>query len=148
MYLSINPTWIKCKLDATKPNDLQVNHVIQNCPCFNVVSLCASVVEIYLKVFLLYEFTLRLLFSISNSNSLNPFLANAPISYPLKTPGNQRSSAVFRGGREEGGGGLKMETLARNGLNNFSPDFLYTIQKIFTYSKSATETLEKGAKYI
>ena len=41
-----------------------------------------------------------------------------------------------------------METLARNGLNNFSPDFLYTIQKIFTYSKSATETLEKGAKYI
>ena len=147
MCLSINPTWIKCILDATKPNNLQVNHVIHNCPCFNVVSLCASVVEIYLKVLLLYEFTLRLFFFISNSNSLNPFLANVPISYPLKSPGNQRSSAVFRGGGG-GGGVVKMGTLARNGLNNLSPDFLYAIQKIFTYSKSAIETLEKGVKYI
>ena len=35
---------------------------------------------------------------------LNPFLANVPILYPLKTPENQR------------GGGYKMGTLARNRL--------------------------------
>ena len=39
---------------------------------------------------------------------LNPFLANIPILYPLKTPENQRLSGVFRG--------YKMQTLARNGL--------------------------------
>ena len=38
----------------------------------------------------------------------NPFLANVPILYPLKTPENQKFSGVFRG--------YKMETLARNGL--------------------------------
>ena len=38
----------------------------------------------------------------------NPFLANIPILYHLKTPENQRFSGVFRG--------YKMETLARNGL--------------------------------
>ena len=131
MCLSINPTWIKCILDATKPNNLQVNHVIQNCPCFNVVSLCASVMEIYLKVLLLYEFTLRLFFFISNSNSLNPFLANVPISCPLKTPGNQRSSAVFRGrggggvGGGVAGGRVKMGALARNGLTIKTPEQRY-----------------------
>ena len=39
---------------------------------------------------------------------VNPFLANVPILYPLKTPENQRFSDVFRG--------YKMGTLARNGL--------------------------------
>ena len=39
---------------------------------------------------------------------LNPFLAYAPLLYPLKTPEKQRPSGVFRG--------YKMETLARNGL--------------------------------
>ena len=39
---------------------------------------------------------------------LNPFLANVPNLYPLKTPNNQRFSCVFRG--------YKMETLARNRL--------------------------------
>ena len=40
---------------------------------------------------------------------INPFLANIPILYPLKTPENQRFCGVFRG--------YKMETLAGNGLN-------------------------------
>ena len=38
----------------------------------------------------------------------NPFLANIPILYPLKTSENQRFSGVFRD--------YKMGTLARNGL--------------------------------
>ena len=44
----------------------------------------------------------------SSLSSLNPFLINAPILYPLKTPENQRFSDVFRG--------YKIGTLARNGL--------------------------------
>ena len=39
---------------------------------------------------------------------LNPFQANAPILYPLKTSENLWFSGVFRG--------YKMGTLARNGL--------------------------------
>ena len=42
------------------------------------------------------------------SQSINPFLANIPISYPLKTPENLWLSGVFRGN--------KMGTLSRNGL--------------------------------
>ena len=38
----------------------------------------------------------------------NPFLANTPILYSLKTPKNQRFSGIFRG--------HKMKILARNGL--------------------------------
>ena len=41
-------------------------------------------------------------------DTLNQFLANAPILYPLKTPENQRFSGVFSG--------YKMGTLARNGF--------------------------------
>ena len=41
---------------------------------------------------------------------INPFLANVPILYPLKTPENQKFSGVFRG--------YKIWTLARNGLRN------------------------------
>ena len=55
----------------------------------------------------------------------NPFLANVPILYPLKTPENQRFSGVFRG--------YKMGKLARNGLmqskkklNLKIPNFSYT----------------------
>ena len=55
----------------------------------------------------------------------NPFLANVPILYPLKTPENQRFSGVFRG--------YKIGTLARNGLmqgkkklNLEIPNFSYT----------------------
>ena len=39
---------------------------------------------------------------------INPFLANVPILYPLKTPENLWFSSVFRG--------YKMGKLARNGL--------------------------------
>ena len=39
---------------------------------------------------------------------INPFLANVPILYTLKTPENQRFSGVFRG--------YKTRALARNGL--------------------------------
>ena len=39
---------------------------------------------------------------------INPFLANVPILYALKTPENQRFSGVFRG--------YKMRALDRNGL--------------------------------
>ena len=42
-----------------------------------------------------------------NTEYFNPFLANVPILYPLKTPQNQGFSGVFRG--------YKMGTLARNG---------------------------------
>ena len=41
-------------------------------------------------------------------HTINPFLANVPILYPLKAPENQRFSGVFRG--------YKIGTLARNGL--------------------------------
>ena len=54
-------------------------------------------------------------------NAFNPFLANVPILYPLKTPENQRFSGVFRG--------YKMGTLARNGLNvhrNYIPNLAPT----------------------
>ena len=30
------------------------------------------------------------------TSDLNPFLANVPISYPIKTPKNERFSGVFR----------------------------------------------------
>ena len=46
--------------------------------------------------------------NIYNSEKINPFLANAPILYPLKTPENERFSDVFRG--------YKLGTLATNGL--------------------------------
>ena len=42
--------------------------------------------------------------------SINPFLPNVPILYPLKTPKKQRFSGVFKG--------YKVGTLARNGLKN------------------------------
>ena len=48
-------------------------------------------------------------------NIVNPFLANDPILYPLKTPENQRFSSVFRE--------YKIATLAWNGLKNIL--FLY-----------------------
>ena len=41
---------------------------------------------------------------------INPFLANVPISFPLKTPENPRLSAVFRG--------YKTRILARNELKD------------------------------
>ena len=83
MCLSIKLYLDKMYTRSTYPNNLQVNHVIQNGPCLHVVSGLARVVEIHLKVMLLYEFTLRLFFFILNSNSFNPFLAIAPILYPL-----------------------------------------------------------------
>ena len=43
----------------------------------------------------------------------NPFLANVPILYPLKTPENQKFSGVFMG--------YKMGTLAKNGLIFYKP---------------------------
>ena len=46
--------------------------------------------------------------NIYNSEKINPFLANVPILYPLKTPENRRFSDVFRG--------YKLGTLATNGL--------------------------------
>ena len=39
---------------------------------------------------------------------INPFLANMPILYPLKTPPQQNYSSVFKS--------YKMGTMARNGL--------------------------------
>ena len=39
---------------------------------------------------------------------INPFLANVPISFPLKTPENLWLSGVFRGN--------EIRTLGRNGL--------------------------------
>ena len=58
---------------------------------------------------------------------VNPFLANVPILYPLKTPENQRFSGAFRG--------YKMGTMARNGLN-----FTLTIK-----SSSCGENISKVA---
>ena len=46
-----------------------------------------------------------------NLHYLNSVLANAPISYVLKTPENLWFSGVFRG--------YRMGTLARNGLMHF-----------------------------
>ena len=45
----------------------------------------------------------------------NPFLANVPILYPLKTPENQRFSGVFRE--------HKMGILARNELRSLVEKF-------------------------
>ena len=44
---------------------------------------------------------------------INPFLANVPILYPLRTPENQSFSGVFRG--------HKIGTLVRIGLSMFVP---------------------------
>ena len=51
------------------------------------------------------------------NNFLNPYLANVPILYPLKTPENQSFSDVFRG--------YKMETLAKNGLISVSMNYFF-----------------------
>ena len=45
--------------------------------------------------------------------SINPFLANLPILYPLKAPENTKSFQLFLGGR------YKIGTLAKNGLKEF-----------------------------
>ena len=42
---------------------------------------------------------------------INPFLASVPILHPLKTPGNQKASGVFRE--------YKMRVMAQNGLIKF-----------------------------
>ena len=42
---------------------------------------------------------------------VDPFLASVPILYPLKTPGNQKPSGVFRE--------YKMRVMAQNGLIKF-----------------------------
>ena len=42
---------------------------------------------------------------------MDPFLANVPKLYPLKTPENQKVFGVFRG--------YKMGTMARNSLIKF-----------------------------
>ena len=55
---------------------------------------------------------------------INPFLANVPILYPLKTPENQRFSGVFKG--------FKMGTFARNALkleDNESENKRFVIQE-------------------
>ena len=46
---------------------------------------------------------------LSKFKQINPFLANVPILYPLKTPENLGAFS-----------GYKMGTLARNGLMSFS----------------------------
>ena len=51
----------------------------------------------------------------------NPFLANVPFLYPLKTQENQKFSCVFRG--------YKMGILARNGLHKIDVDILCDRQK-------------------
>ena len=53
---------------------------------------------------------------------INPFLANVPILYPLKTPENLWLFGVFRG--------YKMGTLARNRLT-CSRDYLYNSSEIY-----------------
>ena len=50
---------------------------------------------------------------IQNMLVVNPFQANVPISYPPKTPENQRFSGVFFWGVE-----YKMGALARNELKD------------------------------
>ena len=52
---------------------------------------------------------------IQNMLVVNPFQANVPISYPPKTPENQRFSGVFY---FLGGGEYKMGALARNELKD------------------------------
>ena len=42
---------------------------------------------------------------------IDPFLASVPVLYPLKRPGNQKASGVFRG--------YKIRAMARNGLIKF-----------------------------
>ena len=60
---------------------------------------------------------------------VNPFLANAPSLYPLKTPENQRFSVVFRG--------YKIGTFAWNGLIQQTLDFmlLSLLLMLFTFYK-------------
>ena len=57
---------------------------------------------------------------IQNMLVVNPFQANVPISYPPKTPENQRFSGVFFFFLGGGGGGrqYKMGALARNELKD------------------------------
>ena len=60
----------------------------------------------------------------------NPFLTNAPILYPLKTPENLWFSDAFRG--------YKMGTLARNGLMTELNKLL--INKLVSYSESVARS--------
>ena len=60
---------------------------------------------------------------------INPFLARAPILYPLKTPENQIIFGVFRG--------YKIWILARNGLNSLTPVYhcFKTSQYCISYTR-------------
>ena len=66
--------------------------------------------------------------------NFNPFLANAPILYLLKTPENLWFSGVLRG--------YKMGTLARNGISEKWSGFKQTN----TSSNLTIATLEIGVK--
>ena len=63
----------------------------------------------------------------------NPFLANVPILYPLKTPENQRFSGVFRG--------YKMGTLARNGLMQGKKNWTWKFQIFLTLTANSQQTI-------
>ena len=78
---------------------------------------------------------------------INPFLANVPILYPLKTPESQRYSDVSRG--------YKMGTLVRNGLRGLAILFKTLksserkYEPTFTYSRRTyafTDPLDTGRK--
>ena len=77
--------------------------------CFIIfISVCA------LPITDLYIFRLGFILShsiVSELVSIDPFLANVPIWYPLETPENQNDSSIFRG--------YKMGIMVRNGLTKF-----------------------------
>ena len=63
--------------------------------------------------------------NVSIMPNFNPFLANVPILYPLKTPENVWFSCDFRG--------YKMGTLARNKLHVFFPQSLEPWKELWIY---------------
>ena len=57
---------------------------------------------------------------------IKPFLASVPILYPLKTPGNQKGSGVFRE--------YKMRVMAQNGSVKFIMQKMRTCLENFIVS--------------
>ena len=71
---------------------------------------CLIIFNMTCKLNFILALTVSLNNDLINLTLFNPFLANVPILYPLKTLENQRFFAIFRG--------YDMRTLPRNGLNS------------------------------
>ena len=90
------------------------NSLYQPPACFSAQDFVYSIESLGEIIFQIRIFELGFILSHSISKELayiSPFLATAPILYPLEIPGNQKASSIFRG--------YKMGIMARKSLTKF-----------------------------